>query len=1192
MLRSWHSLRWSVLGLLAGVGSAVAETPPAPPPSMPAQPPSTALMPAQPRAAAPPRAMRELVPLTVGKGSELMGVLSPDERTLYFVSDAEGTLDIMRQSPVQSSPVPLSHGFGDAAWPQIAPDGKHIAYLSFDIDSTGDVCEQGIGELEGEDEHCWPNPSSAELAVLWWDNSSLAVLSREGLHGDFRLVRQPLDDRPARVLLARNMVNPALSPDRRWLAYIPLDKTTRDVGITFSQKTAIGIALQRFELPAPAQGKPGAPEAHAPPVLYVPRLPGVTGAVDFSLTGDYLLLTQFLNDTNRDGAIDGDDNAVVFRVPFHPDASEPIRPEDEPEQLTSGRWDCHYPTPSRRALIVSCNNAGSLDVYALPLDGAIPTAWDDARLAGEIAVARDLWTKLLLWERRLALAPNEKDKPAMVREMIALHLELGEHQSAIYYAEHRLAGTPSERWGKVIAELARHRGADLALVRGQTSTSYVDRERARIESVRTLLTGASAQEAVLGQLVISEIDEDIGEKAAAFDLFRQIDLRALTEPALVGLAARRAERLYRLRAERQSLLDAYSTFASLPALSVAERLEYAQRVVRELGRGRSRNARAQAIRAARAGVDDGSELGLLLDVERSLLTLDDSNEEAVRAEIFALYIQNQDRDRRRALVLATLRAAARAGNEMMQYQFVTSWASSLDHTDPERKNAESLYELIVLDRGYGEGRQGKLTESRGYFYSATLTTGSLEAHIGFIEASMALGGPGAARRLDEVYAQRFADEPDSPAYAFVRAYRLARELPRQSDPDRHEKMVSEVLDLLARVDEELPKQAQVHQLWGLVLHQRARRTGSTQAAADANREYELALALAHDDERLTATLLDRLGLLQAYLGNHGKALRYLQQRDEMPHIRAEEELSVRLASAESARHMGNGASAQDQMKAATQLLEVNPSLARFKPLVVDRLALSLVVASERPAARVQYEGLDHLLEQAPASAPLNRLKAKIGLAASALDTGDPRTALDALTQASALLERKDELEAVPEVVWRKPLANDYRYTILQYRALIAGLRSRAERALGNYDQALQAMSLRVDSLEERLDESGTDEDRLELAGAHQQLAALQYRARNATAAARAIERGLALSDEFDANTGSKVNDVGLTLLSDYAELHLRGDVPLKALRRDLRADLERSYSAICKYRNPRWARQRFLFQTYLTELDLSKEASP
>jgi hypothetical protein len=153
----------------------------------------------------------------------------------------------MRQSPIQSSPSPLSHGFGDAAWPQVAPDGQHIAYISFERDATGDPCVRGIDELEGEDERCWPNAASAEQVVLWWDSGSLAVLSRAGLHGDFRLLRQSLDDQPPTVLLERNMVGLALSPDRRWLAYIPLDKTTREVGITFSQKTAIGIALQRFE---------------------------------------------------------------------------------------------------------------------------------------------------------------------------------------------------------------------------------------------------------------------------------------------------------------------------------------------------------------------------------------------------------------------------------------------------------------------------------------------------------------------------------------------------------------------------------------------------------------------------------------------------------------------------------------------------------------------------------------------------------------------------------------------------------------------------------------------------------------------------------------------------------------------------------------------------------------------------------
>ena len=77
---------------------------------------------------------------------------------------------------------------------------------------------------------------------------------------------------------------------------------------------------------------------------------------------------------------------------------------------------------------------------------------------------------------------------------------------------------------------------------------------------------------------------------------------------------------------------------------------------------------------------------------------------------------------------------------------------------------------------------------------------------------------------------------------------------------------------------------------------------------------------------------------------------------------------------------------------------------------------------------------------------------------------------------------------------------------------------------------------------------------------------------------------------YNKNTGSGVTDVSLALLRAYAELHLYGKVPLSALNVDLRAELSRAYSFICKYRSPRWSRQRFLFEIYLTMLTLDSPA--
>jgi hypothetical protein len=1123
-----------------------------------------------------PRAIFEPVRLTAGASSELMGTLASDERALYFVSDASGTLDVMRQSPPQSGPRPFSSGLGDAAWPEVSPDGEHIAYVSYERDSTGDACVRAIAASKDGGERCLTGEATAELQVLWWGNDALAALSRRALHGDFSLWRLPLDGKAPSELVARNMVGVALSPDRRWLAYIPLARADASVGITFAQRTGNGVGLTRLD----GERQPGAER------VYVPPLPGVTGSVTFSRDGAFLYFTQFLNDTNGDGRIDGDDNAVIFRLPFRGQATDPLAVEREPEQLTSARWDCHYPAPAASRLVASCSHEGSLDIYSLPLEGSVPRQWDDARLAAEGRAARDLWTRLLLSSRRLALAASAAQREPILLEMLGHHLELGEYASVIYYAEERLQTPEARRYGRVVAELARHRREDLALIRGETSEPYIQSERARTGALRAELAGAPPPVAALCRLVISEIEDDIGDKAAALQTFRSVDLTRLDDPLVVAIAAQRAERLYRLRGAREPLLDVYRAFAGLPGLSVAERLKYAQRFVGELGRGRARAAREAALARAVERTERESELGLLLAVEAALLPLDDANQEAVRARIFELYQDDKDVDRRRALVLSTLRAAARAGNEYLQYQFVNTWASSLRRADPERKYAEELYDSVVLDRAYGEGRQGKTGEARGYFYGATVATDSLEAHIGFIEARLAEGGADVDAKLDEVYAKRFQREPESPQYAFARAYRIARALPQQRDLERHERDVEQVVQLLTRVAAALPKERQLHQLWGFALHQRARRTGSREAAVDANQQYLLALDLARDDERLSAALLHRLGLLQASLGNHGLALRYLERRDELPHVRPIAELGLRVARARSAWHAGDAGLARAQMSAASRLLEAQPSSARFRPLVLDRLALSLALAGDHAAARAGYAELADLLERTPGAAPVNRLKAALGLASNALSSGEASAALRALEQADQVLDASKDLTAVADPD-RRSLIGEYGYTSLQYRALIAGLRAGAAQALGDHAAALAAIERRVALLGERLAASDADEDRLELAQTYHHLARLQHRRGDARAAVRAVERGLTLSDRYNASTSSEVNEAQLALVRDYAELYLYGGAPRDELARDPRAELSRVYAVICKYRNPRWAEQRYRFSAYLTELALT-----
>ena len=148
------------------------------------------------------------------------------------------------------------------------------------------------------------------------------------------------------------------------------------------------------------------------------------------------------------------------------------------------------------------------------------------------------------------------------------------------------------------------------------------------------------------------------------------------------------------------------------------------------------------------------------------------------------------------------------------------------------------------------------------------------------------------------------------------------------------------------------------------------------------------------------------GCLQASLGNHGAALRYLRRRDELPHVRKDEELGLRVAIARSAWHSGDNELAKEQMLAAAELVQKTPALGHYEALVVDRLGLALAAAGDAHAARDRYAELDGLLQRDPVTPPLNQVKAKVGLAASALVSGQARKAIDSLTQAEQRPERE------------------------------------------------------------------------------------------------------------------------------------------------------------------------------------------
>jgi len=1117
--------------------------------------------------------IREPVRLTAGASNQMMGVLSPDGRALYFVSDKNSTNEIFVQDPVDSGPRLLFDSNADLAWPRLDPRGGVLAYISYGADAAGDLC---LLDLESGERRCLTGMETSEMQVMWMGPGKPAALVRPGLHEDYELrVFDPGGSGSGRVLLRRNLLGASVSPDGKFLAYVPLLRTAEQVGVSFSNRTGEGLALQRLS-------------ASNAPIKFRPDLPGVTGFPAFARDGRHLYFSQYLNDTNSDGTIDGNDHSVLFRVRFDPTRPDPLG-GSFPEQLTSAGWNCRYPAPSAGRLITTCSHDGSLDVYSLPLGGAVPSGWKTDRLRAELHSARNHWTRLLLLGRLLSLETGRGAKIEVLRRMVLAHMDLGEYESATYYCQQieRLAGDPggaASGWARVMRELVGHRREDIALTHGQLSDRYIKSEAERAGRLVTLVDRVPADVRSLAFSAISEIQDDIGKKAEAAETFARVDPEKIEDPRVLPVVAQRAAELLSLRGDREALLSLYLSLSGHPALPALEHMRYAVLFIDELTRGVPMAWRPARVAAWLEKVKPESELSILLRVEALLLRLSDDTKEEVRKGIFAIYKKHKDVDRRRAIVLETVKTAARLGVEYLQYQFATSWASLLKRDNPERKHAEDLYESIVMERAYTELAKGKVKGARAQFYATTLRTESLEAHAGFIEAWIREG----RKDLDATYQKRFGKRPDHPALAFVQAYRTARTISDIRGPGEFSKACKRALGLLKRASAELPRSLEIHQLRGYLLHQRFIRTGDKQDANSANNHYLLALDLARDNPRYRATILQQVGLLQASLGNHRIAIDHLTRRDRLPHVRRDGELNLCMALARSYFHIGEDQKAVGQAERALKLVDGSKELAAYRPLVIDRLALYRQSAGNPAGALELYRRLEPMVAAGSPEglgARINRLKARLGAAAAALDAGNQDLALSKLKEIQSILDSAEPLR--PAIENReKSIFDEHRFGRNDYEILAAGLEARAHRELKDYPAAMRAMQRRYDLLAARFGDTDTDADLLDMARACHHLGEIAYRSQQPDLAREYLEKGLGHSEVYNQRTGSGVNEVELRLLQAYAELHLYGKLELANYTLDLMKRIETVYDFICEHPSPAWEADRFILELYLTMLTL------
>lgn len=1105
--------------------------------------------------------IRQPEQLTVGVADQFLGQLAPDGKELVFLSNRNIIREVYHQDLEAGQPSLLFDDRADISWARLSPDGLLLLFISYRDDAAGQLCVRG---LHDERRRCL-NDGSRAVEAQWMGPSQIVLLSRESPQSNLRVRTVTVgSELTARPLLDRNLTNPTVSPDGRWLVYVPVERYVERIGPAFAARAAQRLEAVRLD------------RGSAPQPMTL-DLPGWIGQPAFALDGRSLYFTQFFSDTNRDGVIDAADNGVLFRVPFPKDADDaPARAAQSfPVQLTDSGWNCQYPSPAADQLITTCSRGGELDIYSVPLEGLLPAAWDVARLQLEIDLSGRSIEQQILYRHLLARQTDPSERRQTLLQLIYLHLRADEFDVAEFYTRKLDTASDPALAGVEVplrAQILLRRGLR-ARERGRLSLDFAEDSRSQLTALDPLAPGSPAARA-LRRIVRSELSDILGDKEGARSELESAQLEGVPVGAVLEEFYRRADALYRQLDDAAALFAAARRLSEHRDLAPDDRLRYARAAVRALLRGLPSAEAQTQLEQWRAKADADSELAFALELAQLVLRVgDDKKFKTDRDALIALYKRQSRLDRRRAIMVDAVQRATELDAERLIEALVQLYVDDVPKGTRERRRAERLYQRFMEGRAYRRLAAGRLERARDDFALVARTTGSFESQIGYIDLRLREGKT--ADELLAEYEQRDADYSES-ALRFARAYLLSLKLPAL-DAKKFDETSRQVLMLVRKGGAGFKSQPTVRALQARVHLERYLRTRKLSSAQRADGHYLIALELTRRNPRYLAMILGHLELLHAAVGNYRIALGFVKQREKLPILDDERGVLHHLVKARTLQHLSRLEEAATEAEVALALVDRTKALAEYRVLALDRAALYNLSAGRFERSLALYDQELPLLAS-PAvkttaeEAERNQLVVRLAHAAAALGAGKPAQTLADLTHIDKQLAAPPHPEALK---WPHTPTPE---VLRAYRLLAAGLRAKAHHSLGELDAAARALELQRELIKQRLAKSKLDEDVEKLSLIEAQLAQVAAERQDKIGAGHWLRRALSSADSLVSRTDVPLSAEQLALLWLAAELSLaKGSVS----GLDLPARLRRAYAQLAKDDDPKWRSYARLLEIYM-----------
>ena len=830
-------------------------------------------------------ATNRLLPLkkiTVGPEDQYHGSVDPTGHKITYIQKSDLIAHVQIQDIKTGEVHDLMPLTADSQEPVFGPNGR-IAFTYYKFSARGDICYTApldpanpLNEpLTSQQVHCLKADGGGTAVVranpFWLSENEIGYVTRDINSQSARIVSENIANGNHRVLAEGKVLTPAMRPGGRYLIYNQIFEASA------SKPEHRSLVIKDLQT-----GK-------TKEIRF--SIPGISGFPAVSENEEFLYFSHYLNDSNNDNIIDGADNGVVFRVPIQKILLAADGAEVFPEQLTSVENSCSLPQPFRESIYVTCAFEGSLDIYEMPASGIVPMAWNEGILRNALQTSRSYQDRILILNtlryRTSTLQTDEfllsnfllSDDTAAAR----YYLDRIESRSALgnrdFYQLLRIylqareykKSQPSEEVSPVFQKQLQELERQTLTIQNESRFRLIVRG-----FLKNFATETSAATSLLSQVHFSpHRSADAAHPAHPIELYLYFEL---------------AHQIWDRHPDQDTLeefktiLPVYRQMMTAPELSEQAQVYYAFRLLKDL---RKRfESRAERIKQVEnLNHDFPSAPKDLLSIESETLRLVEAPDDKKKLEIYRVIQATMARDRgdyflRRAFYVRAILNYSEAAEFKYMGFVVNAWLDDTVKTDTEFVFAREVFSDSSFDEAYAYAARKNLLFAENFFYQAVLLTDDLEAHNGYVETMVR---ENKRKDLDKNYAylKSHGYVDDSMKYVEALLELVDAEPERQNDSSGVQSL-NKAIAKLESMDQDR-ESAIRYLLLGYCYKEKFLRLASgydfdSALFQSARRSLTLAYDQGRDNDRIKASALMNLGILNQRAQNQGVAIKFFSLR--------------------------------------------------------------------------------------------------------------------------------------------------------------------------------------------------------------------------------------------------------------------------------------------------------------------------